>query len=96
MTEKKKPDRSETIKLQHPFKWGEETISEIKLNPPKAGDIEHLGKDVTMKDLLTIASKCSGIAYPAIKELDASDAVVISEVVGDFLDTGREIGGRSK
>jgi hypothetical protein len=85
-------NRSVTVKLKYPVKWGEETISEITINPPKAGHIEHLGKDVTMKDLLTIASKCSGIAYTAIKELDSVDAMKVSEVVGDFLGTGRETG----
>jgi hypothetical protein len=89
---KKSSDRSVVVKLDYPLSWGEESISEITFHPPKAADIEHLGKDVTMKDIFLVASKCSKLELPKIRELDASDATKVADVISDFLGAGRETG----
>jgi hypothetical protein len=87
--------RSVTHKLKYPLTWGEETVSEITLHPPKGADIEHLGKDPTMKDILSIASKCSKVELAKLRELDAQDAVSIADIVNDFLGAGQETGSDS-
>ncbi len=46
-----------------------------------------------MKELLTIGAKIAGKPKPVIDRLDATDALALVEVVGDFLGGGREIGG---
>lgn len=99
MAEKKAKDSGGSeirVPLEYPLKWGEETITEIVLQRPKAKDIKHLGKDVTMDDLLKIASKCSKTEMSKIEELDAEDAVRIADVVGDFLGSGRGTGDSSR
>jgi len=94
MTEQKKEKKQSTVtvELAYPIEWGEETITAIELRRPKAKDIEHLAGSPSMKDLLLVAGKISGKVPRLIQELDATDALKLCEVVGDFLDTGRATG----
>ena len=81
------------IKLDFPIEWGEEgAVTEIELKRPKGKHIKGLTKDIGFDDILKIASKVSGYAPSFFDEMDASDCIKVSEVIGDFLDSGQEIG----
>lgn len=73
------------IKLQEPIEWGSEVIKEIVLQPIKAKHMKLLGKDVTAKDLLLIASKISGQPSAVIDELSSQDALQVIDAVGELL-----------
>ena len=45
-----------------------------------------------MKDIFQIASSVSGYTPKFFDELDVADALRVSEVIGDFLDTGAGTG----
>ena len=92
MAEKKIKSRNVTVKLQYPIPWGEDEVSELTFRPPTAADIEHLSASPTLKELLQIASKCSGQVPALIKKLDATDAIRITEVIADFLDSTPKTG----
>jgi len=81
-----------TVPLSEPISWGEETISELVLKRPKAKDIEHLSADPTLKELLTVAQKCSRQPKRVIDDLDAEDAMAVVDAVADFLDGGQKTG----
>jgi hypothetical protein len=88
----KKP-ASITVKLDYPIEWGGEGLVEsIELSRPKGKHIKGINRDVGMKQLLEIASKISGKTPGFFDELDAIDCLKVTEVIGDFLDTGRETG----
>lgn len=88
-----KPRPSKIIKLLYPIEWDEEgEVTEIELKRPKGKHIKHLGKDVSMKEIFDIASKVSGYTPAFFDELDAADCLQVSEVIGDFLDSGPKTG----
>lgn len=95
MSNKEKPKPTSVIvKLEYPIEWGKDQglVEEIELQRPKGKHIKGINKDVGMKQLLDIASKISGYTPAFYDELDAVDCLKVTEVIGDFLDTGREIG----
>ncbi len=84
-----------TIKLQYPFLFGTTEVTEITLGRPKGKHLKSLGKDVGMHDLFQIAAKIAkeDFVTPALfDEMDAADCMTVTEVIGDFLDSGRETG----
>ncbi|GAG37741.1 unnamed protein product, partial [marine sediment metagenome] len=87
---KVKKAKTVVISLDYPIEFGEESIKEIELRRPKASDIEHLTASPTMKQLFMIAQKCSTHPPSVFRNLDAVDALKMSEVVGDFLDSGQK------
>lgn len=93
--EKKSTNKSTNVKyeLQYPIEWGEEgLVKEIEFKRPKGRHIKSIGKNASMNDIFTIAGKVSGYTPAFFDELDAADCVEISEIIGDFLDGGRETG----
>lgn len=91
--------RTVTVKLQYPFPWktadGEREISEVTLGRPKGKHLKGLGKDVNFSSIIMIAAKIAKEEFitPAFfEEMDAADCMRVSEVVGDFLDSGHGIG----
>ena len=91
--------RTVTIKLEWPFEWstseGKREITEITLGRPKGKHLKGIGKDVGMGDMFRIASKIAqdDFVTPAFfEEMDAADCMTVTEVIGDFLDNGRETG----
>lgn len=85
--------KSVTVKLLYPIKWGdEEKVTEVTLKRPKGKHIKRIGRDVNIDELLKIASKISEYTPAFFDELDAVDCLKITEVIGDFLDTGPAIG----
>ena len=81
-----------TYKLKYPFKWDEKEYTEIKMQRPKGKHIKKLSDNPNVGDLLDIAAKCSGILPRVFDEMDVADSIAITEVVADFLASGREIG----
>lgn len=71
---------------------GKKEVTEVELRRPKGKDIKGIGKDVSLDDILKIAAKISAYSPRFYDELDAVDVMKISEVVGDFLDSGPQIG----
>jgi len=89
-----KPKGSVTIKLDYPIQWGEvdPPVTEITLTRPKGKHLKGIGKDVDMSALFAIASKISGHVPRFFDEMDCSDCMKVTEVIGDFLDSGPETG----
>ncbi len=88
----KKPSQSAsvkgpiTVKLFEPIQWGSEVISEITLSRPRAKHIKNLDtKNIKVADLLSIASKISGVSSAALDELSTDDAKQVIEAVGELL-----------
>lgn len=84
METKDKAPKTVTVKLSQPYKWGEEEISEIVLNMPKAKHLTKISGSPTFGELLEIASKVSGHSSKFIEELDAPDALAIASGMGEF------------
>lgn len=95
MAEEKKKTKTPstvTLKLSTPVEFGDELIEQLEFKKPTAGDIENLGTDAKMKDMLQIGARCARQPYSVIRKLSAQDAIRVVEVVGDFLDSGPAIG----
>lgn len=93
MAEEKKKKKNHRIKLtlNTPIEYGEELIEYLEFYKPTAGDIENLGSDAKLKDILQVAARCTRHPYSVIRKLDAQDALRAAEVVGDFLESGPAI-----
>jgi hypothetical protein len=88
-----------TVNLDYPFEWttdeGKKIVSSITLKRPKGKHLKNLGKDIKFVDLLMLAAKISDhdwVTYSFFEEMDAADCMKVTEVVGDFLDSGQESG----
>jgi len=84
--------KSITITLSEPIAWGDDKISEIVLCRPKGKHLSGLSTQPTLKDLIGIAQKCSEHPMAVFNDMDADDYMAVCEAVGDFLDSGQEIG----
>lgn len=91
-TEKPRVKGSVTYELIYPFSFGKTSVTEIIMRRPKAKDIEHMSTSPTFKELMIVCSKISAHPKPLIDMIDAEDALALAEIVGDFLDSGRETG----
>ncbi len=74
-----------TIKLIEPVEWGEETIKEITLKPIRGKHLRRLPSSPTLNDILTIASKVSGVSSAVFDEMCSEDVTRIAEAVGELL-----------
>lgn len=84
------------IKLDYPFKWGDEDeVTEVELKRPKGKHLKNLGGKATMSDLFGIASKVSGYDLRFFDELDGVDCMKVTDAIGDFLDGGDGTGKTS-
>jgi len=90
--QKLKKPKSITITLSEPVEWGDEMIESITMRRPKGKELKMLSGEPSMNDLLRIAAKCAALTPRQIDELDAEDALALAEAVGDFLDSGHQIG----
>lgn len=90
---KKNDDGSVTVYLTKPIQATTgETLKAITIQEPTAEDIMGLNSNVSMKDLLSIASKRSGVIPRDMKQIKAADAMQLVGVVSDFLFPGQETG----
>lgn len=83
------------IQLIEPIQWvkGEDPIEYIDLGRLKGKHIKKLGKDTLMEDIFGIAVKIIrnvDVSTKFFDEMDARDCMAVSEVIGDFLDSGQE------
>ncbi len=108
MTKKKsskKPVPEETVvnadgrtifKLNKPFFFGEEEITQLELREPTGADIESMSPKPTLKDFMQMGAKMAEQPYSLIKKMHARDCMRLTETVADFLDDGQETGDDAK
>lgn len=98
MTKRIKPktneDGSVSIPLRYPVEWGEDgLVTEITLKRLKGKQLKGINREgLSMQTVFNIASKVSDYTPAFFDELDGTDCMVVSEVIGDFLDDGQAIG----
>ncbi len=86
---------TQTITLQSPIKFGEETISTISLRDAKAKDFRNLKSlDKPFAMMLDLASELSGLPAVALDELAAEDFSVLMEAMSGFL-AGFQVTGKT-
>lgn len=95
-----KRDQTVVVKFSYPFEWataeGKAEVSQVTLKRPKGKHIKKLNKDINMETLLNLAAKIAvedHVTPAFFDEMDAVDCLKVSEVVGDFLDSGLGTGG---
>lgn len=59
-------------------------INEVVLKRPKGKHIQHLPTEPNTKDLMSVASKVSGILPDAFAEFDIADYTAVANIVGNF------------
>ncbi len=93
MQPKTNADRSVTVPLDFPIEWGEEgLVTEIILKRLKGKHIKSMGKDAIMGDMFKMAGKVCGYSPAFFDEMDATDCMKVTEVIGDFLEGGQKTG----
>lgn len=85
-------DNTMVIALTKPIKFGEETISELKLREPVARDFRELNATKPFAMILDLAAILSGVPASAIDQLSAADMMVVCDKVGGFLPDSRKTG----
>lgn len=80
------------FKLSQPVQFGQETITEITLQPIKAKHIRSLSDKFSMGDMLDLAVKVSGQPSFVIDELCASDAMELLKILGNELGNSQATG----
>ena len=89
---KSKKPKEITITLSEPIEWGEDQITEIVMQRPKGKHLKSLSAEPSLQDLVKIAQKISGQPPRVFDDMDADDVLACAEAVGDFLDSGLQIG----
>lgn len=88
---------TKTIKLKHPFEWGDETISEIELPRPKAGHMRGLNVKRLQEEtdeMFKLVQKLLNQPPKFLDRMDFVDVQTIMEAVGDFLPSGPATGNQ--
>lgn len=67
-------------------------IKEVVLKRPKGKHIQHLPTEPNTKDLMSVASKVSGIHPDAFAEFDIADYTAVANIVGNFFTNSQVIG----
>jgi len=75
--------------LKHPFTWDNSEVKEVKVTRPKGKHIKKLGASAKLEDLMGIAHHISDFTDRFYDEMDAEDYIGVSEVISNFLDSGR-------
>lgn len=74
-----------TVKLLEPIEWGDETIKEVTLKPPRGKHIKTLPTPPAIKDMINLGSKLSGISVSVFDEMCSEDVLAIVTAVGELL-----------
>lgn len=78
-----------THKLKEPITVGSQTITELVIRKPQAGDIRSFPlMNPTAGDLLNVLGKLSGQPSIVIDQLGAEDVFELTGLVVDFLPAG--------
>lgn len=81
-----------TIKLKSPIQFGSETITQLRLRPPKAKDMRGLPLQMNMDSMLTLAGRCAEQPPSVIDELSFEDLQAVMEAITSFLPSSPQIG----
>ncbi len=86
--ENTRPKLPVIIKLRKPINDGEKEINEIKFTrEPTGGDLAGINiTNPTIGEFLRVAMKLTGIPVPILKKMTGSDTMVLTGVIGDFLE----------
>jgi|GEM_PF-1026196 len=80
-------DDSIEIDLKRPLHMNGEELLSISLRRPTVDDLERMDKaQGAMSKGIMISSYLSGLPPKTIRQMDAADFKVISEVIADFLE----------
>lgn len=85
-------DNSMVIKLTKPIKFGEETISELKLREPEGKDFRQIESVKPFAMVLDLAAILSGVPASVIDRLNAADTMAVMDKVGGFLPDSQKTG----
>jgi len=92
---KKNGDGSMTVPLYYPIQDLEKNVVEsITMKRVKVKHLKGVGEGFDIQMLLYIAGKVSGYEEKVMDEVDGADALRISKVVGDFLESIPGIGNK--
>lgn len=85
------PDGTATVTMARPFKFGAETISELTLREPEAGDFikSGVGDKKGFGVSLALIASASGRQLPELKAMKARDIKTVSAVIGFLSDAGQ-------
>lgn len=86
-----------TVTLSYPIKHGDETITEITMREPNAGQLEELealglpedeadASSMKMSDLRKTVAILSGVDDEALKGLNVRDLMALGEATGPLLE----------
>lgn len=98
------PPLEYTIELRKPISFGGGTITEMRLRPPTGGEVR-IAKEAVRKELNTatmyksqmvLLSKVTGIAEPALDNVDMDQLNDALEYLGYFLDASPRTSWKSQ
>lgn len=94
MAEEKTFTVPHTIKLDEPFTYGNEEVTELVVNRrPKAKDFKGIHtSSMKFDDILRVGSRITGESISKIEELDVADMMKLVEVINSFLPSTEETG----
>lgn len=80
------------LKLKHPVKFGEETVTVLEFRRIKGKELRRLPANPTTDDMLKLAGALCGQPDSFIDEVDAEDIFAITELVEGFFPDGPTTG----
>lgn len=84
------PDGTAERVLAFPFTYGEQKVERVRLSRPKGKHLKTFLKD---NDIFEMCQCLGDILATAWDEMDATDVMVCTAIVGRFLEPYRETGG---
>jgi len=78
-------NKTKIVKLDSPIQFGSESIAEITLRKPVAGDLKGFPlKDQEVDDVLNLISKLSAQPASVIEKLDVEDFMKVADALGEL------------
>lgn len=87
-------DNRIVIPLSVPIEFGSETISELRLRPATAGDMDDMSADLKLGDFRRLLGRLSGQNEGVTSKLHPADFFAAVEVLNGFLQLGQTTGER--
>lgn len=87
-------EESKEYVLQHPVTWADERVEKLVINRPKGKHMRAVKKigDMGWDEMIELLAKCSGVSSKIVDEMEMVDLYGAVEVMGDFLERGRQTG----
>ena len=84
------PEFPIVIKLDDPFEWGSDTITELLIRrKPRGGDLWDMPIDnINIGNAMQIISRVSGMVPPCLELLSLNDTLKAVEAITPFLESG--------